>query len=110
MCFSATLFNITETYSLWSRSRGGEAALISTTDGLSKLVLGYLLSEDKIPAGWQMEWGTFNFDSQARLIVQDQSPLTSRRWVAYKELDGSYAVALYDGRFQKHNFKQEGRF
>jgi hypothetical protein len=50
-----------------------------------------------IPGGQLMEWATFTTDNNV-LGVKDGSTLTNRTFAAVKGTDGTYQVALYDGK------------
>lgn len=57
-----------------------------------------------IPAGQQMEWSTFTMDGTNNIGVNDGSKATTRKWVAVPASDGSYNVALYDGKSIRSSF------
>lgn len=45
-----------------------------------------------------MEWDLFNISNDGQVTIDDGSQLTIRLWVAYENANGTYVIALYDGK------------
>lgn len=91
----------TKTYAFHNADDTRQIALRGSSGVLLNLVDVTNPSTDTIPGGQLMEWATFTMDNNV-LGVKDGSTLPNRTFVGVRASDGSYGVALYDGKFLRY--------
>jgi hypothetical protein len=96
--FFSNLYNATGTYAVHNSDDTRQIVLQGASAPLLYLLDATNPRTDTIPKGQLMEWATFTTDGNV-LGVKDGSTLTSRTFAAVKQTDGSYTLALYDGKY-----------
>ena len=92
-----------KTLSLHSGDTTHQAGL-SGTNGLLNLVDLVNPSAETISKDTPTEWSVFNIGQGGELAVSDGQDIPSRTWVGYADQDGTFYVALWDGKyFQRHS-------
>jgi hypothetical protein len=91
-----------QTFSLHIADDSHQIAL-QGSNGLLELVDVVNPTGDSIPQGQAMEWSTFVIGSDGAISIKDGADIPTRHWVAYENSDGSYSVALYDGKASQHS-------
>lgn len=97
--FFVKKYAATGTFAFHNADDTRQVALQGPTGVLLNFVDATNPSTPNIPAGQLMEWATWTMDNNV-LFVNDGSALKNRTFVAVKNTDNSYGLALYDGECQ----------